>query len=104
MKQASASTAPVEQLAPAARVPQRRTIERDIPDVCVDRRALKQILLNLVTNAIKFSPAEACSEVFATLSPSGELTLGVRDEGIGIADDDQARAAADTVVSGAQRG
>lgn len=68
-----------------------RDIEHEIPDVAADRRALKQILLNLLTNAVKFSEAGGRIDMFAFTAPSGELALGVRDQGIGIAEEDQAR-------------
>jgi two-component system cell cycle sensor histidine kinase PleC len=68
-----------------------KQITEDAPVVWGDHRALKQIVLNLLTNAIKFSPAGGVIEVFVSWSSSGELTFGVRDEGIGIARDDQDR-------------
>ena len=67
-----------------------RAVAPDLPLVIADRRAVKQILLNLLTNAIKFSRPGGTIEVFARLVPSVELLFGVRDEGIGIAEDDQA--------------
>lgn len=68
-----------------------RTVAPLLPLVTADRRAITQILLNLLTNAIKFSSAGGVVEVFARLEASGEICLGVRDEGIGIAPEDQAR-------------
>jgi len=48
-----------------------------------DRRAVKQVLLNLLTNAIKFTPAGG--QVDVNLTTNGELVvLTVRDTGIGI--------------------
>jgi signal transduction histidine kinase len=67
-----------------------RNIPADLPAVMGDMRALKQIVLNLLTNAIKFSQPEAVVEVFGSVLPSGALEFGVRDEGIGIAPEDQA--------------
>jgi two-component system cell cycle sensor histidine kinase PleC len=66
-----------------------RVVDADLPPVIADRRAVKQILLNLLTNAIKFSKPGGTVEVFARLVPSVELVFGVRDEGIGIAEDEQ---------------
>jgi cell cycle sensor histidine kinase DivJ len=68
-----------------------RNIANDLPPVTGDHRALKQIVLNLLTNAIKFSETRGRIEVFASLLSSGEIAFGVRDEGIGIASEDQAR-------------
>jgi signal transduction histidine kinase len=81
----------VEPRARAARLRFLRDIQIDIAEVIADRRALKQIVLNLLTNAIKFSKPGDRIEVFASTAPTGEVAIGVRDEGIGIAPDDQAR-------------
>jgi two-component system cell cycle sensor histidine kinase PleC len=61
------------------------------PCVVADRRSLRQILLNLLSNAIKFSSAGARVELFARTEPDGGLSLGVKDEGTGIPDDEQER-------------
>ncbi len=58
--------------------------------VIADERALKQIVLNLVANALKFTPGGGA--VTVRLSGEGEtLALTVADTGIGIATDDLAR-------------
>ena len=61
------------------------------PDLRGDVRALKQILLNLMSNAVKFTPAGGTVSVFARRGGAGELLLGVADSGVGIAEEDQAR-------------
>jgi signal transduction histidine kinase len=63
----------------------------EIPQLFGDRRALKQILLNLLTNAIKFTPPNGSVNLFARMAPSGEFVFGVKDTGIGIAEDDLIR-------------
>jgi signal transduction histidine kinase len=68
-----------------------RTIAANLPPVTADQRALKQIMLNLLTNAIKFSKADGVVEIFASPESSGGIAFGVRDEGIGIAPEDQER-------------
>ncbi len=67
-----------------------RNVAEPLPHVNADRRALTQILLNLMTNAIKFSLPGGMVEIFAHADPSGDLVFGVRDEGVGIAEDEQA--------------
>jgi signal transduction histidine kinase len=62
-----------------------------LPRAFADRRAVKQIVLNLLTNAIKFTRRDGTVEIFARLAISGELVFGVKDDGIGIAEEDQAR-------------
>ncbi len=59
-------------------------------EVDADRRALKQIVLNLVSNALKFTPAGGQVNVVAR-AQGKELELIVADTGIGIAPADLAR-------------
>jgi two-component system, cell cycle sensor histidine kinase PleC len=65
-------------------------IAHGLPLVHADERALKQILLNLVSNAIKFTPGGEV-EIFARVAPGGGIVFGVTDNGVGIALEDQAR-------------
>ena len=51
----------------------------------VDRQALRQILLNLISNAVKFTPAGGRIEVGAAPLDDGAFRLWVKDTGIGIA-------------------
>jgi signal transduction histidine kinase len=60
-----------------------------LPPISSDRRKVKQIILNLVTNALKFTPA---GEVRVELSEGdGRAKVSVADTGIGIAPRDQER-------------
>lgn len=56
-------------------------------EVFLDERLCRQVLLNLVSNAIKFSPAGGTIEIGFTIS-GPEATLYVRDNGPGISDED----------------
>ena len=51
----------------------------------VDRQALRQILLNLISNAVKFTPTGGRIEVGAEPLKDGAFGVWVRDTGIGIA-------------------
>lgn len=57
-----------------------------LPIVYGDARALRQTWINLLTNAIKFSPPGASVRMFAVMEPSGEMRFGVHDNGPGIAE------------------
>jgi signal transduction histidine kinase/CheY-like chemotaxis protein len=50
----------------------------------MDETKLKQIILNLISNAIKFTPENGKVEFKATKSKGGELLIEVIDSGIGI--------------------
>jgi cell cycle sensor histidine kinase DivJ len=61
-----------------------------LPEIIADRRAVMQILINLITNAIKFS--DRGGTVAVSASVDGEhVFLEVADAGIGIAPDDLTR-------------
>jgi cell cycle sensor histidine kinase DivJ len=62
----------------------------DLPDMTGDPRAFKQILLNLVSNAIKFTERGGMVTVSAGVEGS-RLVLRVSDTGVGIAADDLTR-------------
>nr|WP_317208262.1 HAMP domain-containing sensor histidine kinase [Rhizobium halophilum] len=59
---------------------------KGLGEVVADRRAVKQILINLAGNAIKFTEAGGFVSLDATLSGDA-LVLTVSDTGIGIAED-----------------
>jgi signal transduction histidine kinase len=65
-------------------------IPRELPHLWCDERKLKQMLLNLLTNAVKFTPRGGNIEVDASRDETG-LTISVRDTGIGIAKSDLVR-------------
>jgi PAS domain S-box-containing protein len=56
-----------------------------------DLTRLKQVLLNLATNAIKFSPPGGYVNLTFSKATNGGLTITVRDAGIGIRSEDLAR-------------
>ena len=64
------------------------TLSPDLPCLMADRRKLQQILLNLVTNAVKFTPPGGRVEITAEEAAKGGITLSVADTGCGIAKDD----------------
>ncbi|HET6224394.1 MAG TPA: HAMP domain-containing sensor histidine kinase, partial [Dongiaceae bacterium] len=70
----------------------RLSLQPDLRLLDVDVRATKQVLLNLLTNAVKFTLEGGEVTLFATDDGVGPyVTLGVRDTGIGIAAEDLPR-------------
>ena len=60
------------------------------PRIVTDRVLVEQILTNLVSNALKYSPERETVSIRADIDP-GTLVLAVEDRGIGIPDDEQDR-------------
>jgi len=62
-----------------------------LPPVYADERKLKQILINLLSNALKFTGAGGSVEIVSTIAASGGLQVSVRDTGAGINPEDFAK-------------
>jgi PAS domain S-box-containing protein len=63
----------------------RSDIPEALPSLRVDPRAIRQILNNLLTNAVKFTPKDGTITVTAHPSGSDWVDIAVADTGIGIA-------------------
>ena len=70
-----------------------RTVQVNIPadvHVMADNLRLRQVLLNLVSNALKYSPAGSPIEISMDMDDE-QITLGVHDHGLGVPQEDQER-------------
>ncbi len=65
-------------------------LARDLPEAVADQLAVRQVLINLLANAIKFTPRGG-SVSLAVKTAGSELLLSVSDTGIGIAESDLAQ-------------
>jgi len=64
-------------------------IAPEVSDIVADERKFKQILINLLTNAVKFSYPGGWVEVVAQHDTNGVMVT-VKDSGMGVAAEDQA--------------
>jgi len=78
----------VSQRADKAGVELVRAVAPHLPWLYADGRVLKQVLLNLLTNAVKFTPLDGRVTIGADLGPGGDLVLTVADSGVGMSAED----------------
>jgi len=65
----------------------------ELPEIEADYRGLKQVMLNLISNAVKFTPEGGEITVSAERLGQNRVRIAVTDTGIGIAAEDLARLA-----------
>ena len=59
-------------------------VDAGLPKVWGDARAINQVAINLLANAIKFSPIGGAASMSASRNVAGELLLRIQDNGPGI--------------------
>ena len=65
--------------------------DNGLPRLHADQRAIKQVVLNLLTNAVKFNLPGGRVTVTTRIEPDGAYAIAVSDTGIGISAADQER-------------
>ncbi len=74
----------MQQIANENRVIVRSSLPSNVPSVVADKRSIKQILLNILSNSIRFTPAGGQIVVSSSLETSGNVLLRIRDNGVGM--------------------
>ena len=67
----------------------RALMPKNLPAVKSDRQKVKQIVLNLLSNALKFTPSGSVTIAASYDARERVIGIGVRDTGVGIGPDDQ---------------
>jgi len=75
-----------------ARVEVHMDIPDELPELQAEELGIKQIMLNLIGNAIKFTPEGGRVDVSARIDKTGELVIEVKDTGIGMSADEITKA------------
>jgi PAS domain S-box-containing protein len=75
-----------------AHVVLRSSLSREVPAIVADARTLRQIVLNLLSNSIKFNGPGGQVIASTSLTDGGEALLRVRDTGEGMSDAELVRA------------
>jgi PAS domain S-box-containing protein len=69
-----------------ARVSVVTELPEDLPEIFAEELGVKQIMLNLIGNAIKFTPESGAVRVSAHVDAAGEMVIDVTDNGIGMSE------------------
>ena len=67
----------------------RRSISAEVPELHTDRQKVKQIVLNLLSNALKFTPQGSVSIRLDYEAEKDWISIAVADTGIGISEENQ---------------
>ncbi|MEC9346853.1 MAG: ammonium transporter [Pseudomonadota bacterium] len=67
-------------------------VPEDMPELYADERLVRQVLINLLSNSVKFTEPGGRVEVSARKEPDGRIALVVADTGIGMKREDIERA------------
>ncbi|MBU6506509.1 MAG: hybrid sensor histidine kinase/response regulator [Alphaproteobacteria bacterium] len=78
------SVGTIEEMARHAEIDCHSEIPEDLPRFFGDAAKLRQILINLLANAVKFTPSGGKVSVAVEQGPDGGMVFHVRDTGIGI--------------------
>ena len=62
--------------------------QRGLPEITADRQRIEQVILNILSNAIKYTPDGGKIEIRLTQLPKKFVRIEIADNGVGIPDDD----------------
>ena len=78
----------IKPLANKGRISLHADIENDMPMLHGDIRRMKQVMLNLMSNAVKFTPEGGSVTVSSSCGDDGAINISIKDTGIGMSEKD----------------
>jgi PAS domain S-box-containing protein len=79
----------VEPVIAGTRLKVLRELAPELPEIATDRQKVKQIVLNLLSNALKFTPQGSVAIRLEHDHGADEILIAVTDTGIGVAEENQ---------------
>ncbi|MBS0233186.1 MAG: HAMP domain-containing histidine kinase [Proteobacteria bacterium] len=73
-----------QMMASEAHVELRADIAQDLPTIRGDAAKLRRVFMNIISNALKFTPANGLVEVSARPDSNGGVLVAIRDTGLGM--------------------
>ena len=80
----SSAVSIIQPQANANRVLVRMQLQQKLPPVVADERSIRQIVLNMLSNATRFTAGGGQVILATTLLESGEAVIRIRDTGVGM--------------------
>jgi len=77
----------IEIAAQAKSITVNNIIPNKLPDLYVDERMVRQALINILSNAVKFTPQSGNIVINAGINEEGQFYIAISDNGIGIEED-----------------
>ncbi len=84
----AASISAFRMMATEAHVDLRFAIAPDLQPIRGDTEKLRQIFMNIISNALKFTPADGTVDVSARRTSNGGVIIAIRDSGVGMTDEE----------------
>lgn len=62
--------------------------DRDLPEITADRQRIEQVVINIISNAIKYTPDGGQIDIKLMKTQHDSVIINIRDNGIGIPQED----------------
>jgi len=67
-------------------------VPKELPNIFAEELAMKQIIINILSNSVKYTPEEGKIDVRAYVDSDGHMVIEIEDTGIGMTDEELEKA------------